>query len=62
MVEETEQPGGKTLTLDGLPLICNTLTAGFDPGMASESFNQRLLTLKRFSTGTNLLINEAVTK
>ena len=40
-------PGGKTLTLDGLPLICNTLTPGFDPGMASESFNQRLLTLKR---------------
>ena len=47
MVDETEQPGEKTLTLDGLPLICNTLTPGFDPGMASESFNQRLLTLKR---------------
>ena len=62
MVEETEQPGEKTLTLDGLPLICNNLTPGFDPGMASESFNQRPLTLKRFSTGTNLLINEAVTK
>ena len=43
---------GKTLTLDGLPLICNTLTPGFDPGMASESFNQCLLTVKRFSTGT----------
>ena len=40
------------MTLDGLLLICNTLTPGFDPGMASESFNQRLLTLKIFSTGT----------